>query len=217
MNGLNVPSRTCLTLAAGAALLPGLAGAQVTPPEKTYIVTTLAGSAGGNVAMREVISLARDGTGSRLRVVGGDASSPWIPVRLTAQGEIASDSQDGAITCYNMAMQVLAHTRQPDGEPASIFVRFGASVVDIPLTLRATQTQGEVRSISLDGRSSGLYSDGNAAVAAGIILDASVETDAGDVRAATFDERNYAGTPARVISRSTCILQRTERQPATQT
>ena len=213
---MNVTLRTCLLgcALAAAGTLPGLAGAQTQTTAKTYVITTSAQSSTGTVVVHEALSLERAGTGSWLQLASADGSVLSLPVTFTSEGEIASNSQDGAVTCYNMAINVLARVRRPSGEPASVFVRFGNSVVQIPLDVRATQTRGKIRDIALDGRSAGVFSTGDAAVDAGILIGATVEEVAGVLHLATFDELHYAGTPAHVIARSTCVLQRAER-PAT--
>jgi hypothetical protein len=212
MHGVNVRSKTTLlgcALAAAIATLPDSAGAQTST--RTYLVTTIAETAAGNVIANEVLSFEGTGDAARLAVTGADGRSVSAPVTFTAQGEIASNSQDAAITCYNMARDVLVRTRQPAGEPASVFVRFGDSVVHIPLLVRAAQTQGDARDIALSGVSTGTFSDGTASVDAGIVINADVAADADDLRAARFEEVHYAGSPQRPIARSLCTLGRAAR------
>jgi hypothetical protein len=98
-----------------------------------------------------------------------------------------------------------------------VFVRFGTSVVQIPLVVRATQLHGSVRDVALEGRSSGLFRTTNATVDAGIVITAAIEEDRGDLRSAAFDEVHYAGSPAAVIARSTCLPQRVEGRPLART
>jgi hypothetical protein len=200
-------------LAAGAAALPGVAGAQTRTPAKTYLVTLVAGSAAGSVVTHEALTLAGTGAASQLRIASADGSVLSVPATFTSRGEIASDSQDGAITCYNMTMNVLARLRQPASGPASAFVRFGNSIVAVPLDVRATQTRGSVHDVALDGRSSGIFTVEGAAVDAGIRITAAIEQNGDDVRSATFDEVHYLGTPAQVVARSTCALRRAEETP----
>jgi hypothetical protein len=52
------------------------------------------------------------------------------------------------------------------------------------------------------------------AVAAGIVVSATLEQRGGDLSNATFDEVHCAGAPPRLLARSTCLLRRTEGRPA---
>jgi hypothetical protein len=169
----------------------------------------LGASAAGNTAVDETLSIERGTSGSRLRLASNDGSVLSVPAVFTAQGEIASDSQDGAVTCYNMAVDAAAHSRRPDvAAPPTVFVRFGTSVVQVPLVIAGVQTRGATRTIELNGTSAGFYSGAGAPVDAGIIIAATVEEQDGALHAAVFDERHYLGTPANVVGRSTCVLRR---------
>jgi hypothetical protein len=194
--------------AAAACALPAAAGAQ-THAVTTFLVTTLGASGAGNTAVDETLSIDRGASGSRLRLAGNDGSVLSVPAVITTQGEIASDSQDGAVTCYNMAVDAAAHVRRADAAaPPSVFVRFGNSVVQIPLVVAGVQKRGTIRTTALNGTSAGFYSGAGAPVDAGIIIAATVEEEDGELHAAVFDERHYIGTPANVVGRSTCVLRR---------
>jgi hypothetical protein len=219
---MNVSSRSCLlgsALVAGAGALPLVAGAQSQAIAKAYVVTLVAESAAGATLAHEGLAIQRAGNAARMQLASADGSVLSQPVTFTSQGEIASNSQDGAVTCYNMAMNALARQNEPinvpDAAPAAVFVRFGASVVRIPLTPQAIQTQGRSSEIALGGRSSGTFSIGDTSVDAGIIINATVAADAGELRGATFEEIHYLGTPTHVITRSTCVLQRMQGERAT--
>jgi hypothetical protein len=212
---MKMPSRVSIVgcaVLAGASAVCGPAAAETATPVATYVVTTIGGSAAGTAVSHEILSLQRAGTSSRLQIAQADGSVFSTPVAYTSNGEIASNSQDGAITCYNMAVAA-AGSGDSASPPPSVFVRFGASVVQIPLTVRAVQQHGSVRDIALDGRSNGLFRTANAAVDAGVVINAAIEEDGGDLRSATFDEVHYAGSPAAVVARSTCLVQRVEQHP----
>ncbi len=216
---MNIGTRThrvTCAVAAGIAALPALAGAQTTAPERTYVVTTIGASGAGAVVAHETLSLQHSGKRPRLQIAADDGSVLSLPAAYAANGELDSATQDSAVQCYNMAVDTAAQTRlSAPSEPASVFVRFGKSVVQIPLTVRATQVRGSLRDIALDGRSSGVYAAAGTAVAAGIVVTAAIEQDGDDLRSATFDEVHYAGTPPQIIARSSCVLQRAEQRPTT--
>jgi hypothetical protein len=179
---------------------------------QTYTITSTSQSASGRALVHEVLSLQPAGNRFRLRVSSADGSMFSLPVELTADGQIASESQDGSVTCYNMAMGVLAHQRDASetaNEPPSVFVRFFSSVVPIPLRVLATHTVGALRTIALRGMSAGVVHDSQTATDAGIVIDATVAAENGTLRDATFDETQYIGAPAQIIGRSTCVLKRT--------
>ena len=207
---LSVITRSGLVTVFCAAVLGGQANpvsAQETG--QTYTITSTSQSASGRALVHEVLSLQPAGNRFRLRVSSADGSMFSLPVELTAQGQIASDSQDGSVTCFNMAMGVLAHQRdagETADEPPSVFVRFFSSVVRIPLRVLATHTAGALRTIALRGMSAGVVHDRQTATAAGIVIDATVAAENGMLHDATFDEMQYVGAPAQIIGRSTCVL-----------
>lgn len=195
----------CLTL---VNIFCGVSAAQTDPSPKTYVVTTIGASADGNAIAREVLTLEPAGRASRIALASSDGSVLSMPVTFTSQGEIATNSQDAGVVCYNMAMDVVARVHRPDGPPPQVFLQFGGSVVQIPLVARMTQTQGSLRTMSLSGTSKGVYADANGtAVDAGVIINARVQQVGGDLNAATFDEVHYLGIPARAVARSTCTLE----------
>ncbi len=195
----------------------GSAGAQETPATTAYLVTTAGGSASGNVIAHEVLSLQRAGDASRVAVASADGTIVSLPVRFTPDGQIASRSQDAGVTCYNMAMGVVARAHAPSAAPATVLLRFANSVVQVPLDVRSTQTQGDVRTTALQGVSRGIFSTADTAVDAGIVVNAVVEQDGNDLRRASFDEIQYIGTPDNVVGRSTCVLTRAPQTPAART
>lgn len=197
----------CL-LAGLAATIPAAGDAQPQPAITTYVVTIAGATNAGGGVVHEALSLARGTAGSRLALAGPDGSVVSTPINFTARGEIASGSEDGAVTCYNMAIDALDAARRADADPARVFVRFGNSVVSIPLHVTATQTHGDVRTAALTGVSTGIFSGGDASVNAGIVIEATVTQGADGLDAATFDERQYLAAPDNVVGRSTCVLQR---------
>jgi hypothetical protein len=174
---------------------------------RTYTVTSISQTAQGKLVTREVLSLQADGQRSRLQVAAGDGSTFAQPVALTPQGQIDSSTQDHSVTCYNMAMGVLAHERTA-GDPPAVFVRFFSTVVNVPLHVQATHEQGGVRTISLDGAADGVLANGTNATAAGVAIGATVTERDGILAAATFDEFQHVGSAQNIIARSTCILER---------
>jgi hypothetical protein len=203
------PSRAIVTGSACLALVTafyGVRAAQADPSPKTYVVMTIGASAGGNAVAREVLTLYPAGNSSRIALASADGSVLSMPVTYTSQGEIATDSQDGSVVCYNMAMDVVARVRHPSGRPPTVFLQFGGSVVQVPLVVRMTQTHGSLRTTALSGTSRGVYAANDTAVDAGIVISASVQQVGDELHAATFDEIHYLGVPARAVARSTCIL-----------
>jgi hypothetical protein len=170
-------------------------------------VTSITQTSAGRSVQSEELALDRNGAHARVRVSSGDGSMFAIPVALTPGGEIASDSQDRSITCYNMAMGALDH-QHADAAPESVLVRYLSSIVPIVLHVQATHDQGPLHTIDLTGMTTGVVHDGESASDAGIIINAAVSAQNGTLNAATFDEVNYLGTPTNIVSRSTCILMR---------
>jgi outer membrane protein assembly factor BamB len=213
---------------ASAASLPALgdsrdASAPSTAPttaaiEKTYLVTAIAHSAAGDAVVNEALTFAPDGDGVRLFLANSDGTTFSSPVTFAPDGTIASSSQDGAITCYNMAMSVLASRRATASGSAAgtaaVYVIFGGSVVRVPLGVRTDRVEGTARSIALLGESRGMLSNGTVAEDAGIVITAEVEERRGDLRAAAFDEVHYLGDVSHVVGRSTCTVARAQQGQA---
>jgi hypothetical protein len=203
------PSRVIVTGSACVALVTtfyGARAAKADPSPKTYVVTSIGASAGGNAVAREVLTLNPAGNASRIALASADGSVLSMPVTYTSQGEIATDSQDSSVVCYNMALDVVARVRHPSGPPPTVSLQFGGSVVRVPLVVRMTQTHGSLRTTVLSGTSTGEYAGNLTAVDAGIVVSASVQEVGDELHAATFDEIHYLGVPARAVARSTCML-----------
>jgi hypothetical protein len=216
MDGVNAPASAVLfgcTLTALGGTNPLAADAQSRTAVASYIVTTAGATGAGGVVVREALSLARVANGGRLALAGPDGTVLSTPVAFSPRGEIASNAQDGAVTCYNMAVDALDAAQRTSADPARVFARFGKSVVGIPLHAVATQTRAGVRTTALTGVSTGVFSTDDGAVDAGIIIEATVTQDAQGLHAASFDERHYVTTPANVVERSTCVLQRSQQRP----
>ncbi len=210
---MNRQSKICLALGAtltlGAGAVPLLAAAQSAPT--AFLVTEISESAAGRSVIHEALSLEHAASGLRLQLASADGSTFSQPITLNSHGEIASNSQDAAVTCYNMAKNALAsQDRSAGSNRAVVFVRFGNSVVTIPLALSATQTQGEARRMIFGGATDGMLTNGATAVKAGIVINAVVDATGDNLRGASFDEVHYLGSPAHVIAHSTCILSHAE-------
>ncbi len=209
-DGLSLTSHTAAgcALAALVAASPTYAQAQSREQAANYVVTTFGASDAGNAVVREGLSIVRTGKSVRLQLAGADGSVLSVPAQTTAQGMLAVQTQDGAVTCYNMAVDALNALRQPARNSASVSVRFGGSVVPISLRVSASQTRGRIHSTVLRGASAGLFSAGADAVNAGVLVDAAVQDDGGILSAAAFDEVHYLRAPSNVVARSTCVIQR---------
>lgn len=184
---------------------PLLAAAQTQPAIRSFVVTNVTQTAAGNVVSHELLSLVRTSSQSRIAVEDTAGTVVSTPVSFTAEGQIDSTSQDAGVTCFNMAMDALAHEHTPSS-PASVFLRFGGSVVRVPLAVQTVAAHGSDRITALRGVSAGTFTDGETSAAAGIRIDATVEQQAGELRNATFDEIHYIGSTANIVARSTCLL-----------
>ena len=166
--------------------------------------------------LHELLSLVRTPTESRIAVAGTDGTVVSTPVTFTSEGQIDSNSQDAGVTCFNMAMDALAHVRTP-AAPAAVFLRFGTSVVRVPMTVLTVQTDGSARTTALRGVSAGTFTDGSAAAAAGIRIDATVQQQGGELRAAMFEEVHYIGSADNIVAHSTCLLRSAPRRATART
>jgi hypothetical protein len=173
-----------------------------------FTVTSINASAAGTLVTHEALSLESAPTGMRLRLASDDGSTLTKPITLDADGEIASPTQDAAVTCYNMAVDALTRIKHPSAGPALAYVRIGNSIVPIPLSIDATHVQGNAHRTVLSGTSSGTITSAATSVDAGIIIKATILDNGDALRGATFDELQYLQTPSHVIGHSTCIISR---------
>jgi len=172
---------------------------------KTYAVTSLVQTPQGNAVVHEALSIQPDGSGYRLFLANADGTTFSSPVTFTPDGIITLDSQDSAVTCYNMAMSVIASQR-PAAAPAAVFTVFGSTVVRVPLHVDAVHAAGNVRTVLLTGGSKGQLSNGTTAYDAGIAVSAKLDEDGGSMRDASFEQVQYIGSIDHPVGRSTCTV-----------
>ncbi len=214
MNACRLALASC-TLAAGAAALPALAQSyagtdpapNATLTSRRFLVTTTSQSPQGDAVIHEALAFEREGNRYRLFLANADGTTFSSPVDFGPGGIIATNSQDGAVTCYNMAMNALAGDREPATNSAAVFVMFGNSVVRVPLVEKSAKTSGTARSIVLSGASKGELTDSTGtSVDAGILINATIDEQNGTLRSARFEEDHYVGSDSQVAGRSICTV-----------
>jgi hypothetical protein len=99
---------------------------------------------------------------------------------------------------------VAAHSKDPTAT-VPLYVRFLDKIVAIPLTVNAQDTDG-TGVLSFEGRDSGEISNGQTALASGLLVRGKIEQTRGAIEMAVFEESSVAGSPAVRVGGTSCSL-----------
>jgi hypothetical protein len=188
---------TLLARASAAALADG-DGSHV------FAVTSQSDTAGQTVTTRELLTIGSQAGKPFVRISNGVATASFA-ADVTSDGEIANDSADAGLICYNMATAVVAaHDKEPKA-PVPLYIRFLDKVVEIPLTVTAQDADG-VSTLAFQGQDTGQISDGKTAIPSGLLIRGKIEETHGVIATAVFDEATVAGSPPERVSGTSCSL-----------
>jgi len=161
-------------------------------------------TAGQIVTTRELLAIGSRAGKPFVRISNGVATASFA-ADVSSDGEIANDNADPGLICYDMATAVVAaHSKDPTAT-VPLYVRFLDKVVAIPLTVNAQDTDG-TSVLSFEGRDSGVISNGQTALASGLLVRGRIEQTHGAIDMAVFDESSIAGSPAVRIGGTSCSL-----------
>lgn len=171
---------------------------------RTYAVTSQTDTAGQTVTTREFFAIGSQAGKSFVRISNG-VSTASFAADVAADGEIATDTADAGLICYNMATAVVAaHDKDPKAA-VPLYIRFLDKVVDIPLTVSAQDADG-TSTLTFLGQDSGQISNGQTAIPSGLLVRGKIEESHGAIATAVFDEATVAGSPAERVSGTSCSL-----------
>jgi hypothetical protein len=169
-----------------------------------FAVTSETDTAGQTVTTRELVAIGSQAGKPFVRISNGVATASFA-ADVTADGEIANDSADAGLICYNMATAVVAaHDKDPN-VPVPLYIRFLDKVVAIPLTVKVQDADG-TSTLTFHGQDTGQISNGKTAIASGLLIRGKIEETRGAIATAVFDEATVAGSPAERISGTSCSL-----------
>jgi hypothetical protein len=194
---------SCAIMFAGALLArsPALADDD---GSRVFAVTFQEDTAAQTVTTREFLALGSRAGKPFVRISNGAASASFA-ADVGSDGEIANDRADTGLICYNMATAVVAaHDKNPTAT-VPLYVRFLDKLVAIPLTVNSQDTDG-ASTLSFEGHDAGEISNGQTAIASGLLVRGKIEEAHGAIQTAVFDEATVAGSPAERISGINCSL-----------
>ncbi len=194
-------------VAAALALLPHDAAADSASGGLTYAVRSVATSSAGVSSVSELLVLQQNENRATVTVSDTSGAALTLPTQVMADGEIAANSGDPAVACYNNAMTLLASGDRSHASGA-VFVSFGSSVVRIAVPLREVQDTGGIQAFSGTG-SVRFAIDGPAAqVPVRIESAASLLAAGNQLEQATIETHTLIGNSAELTGRNVCTLAR---------
>jgi len=171
---------------------------------RVFAAQSQADTAGQTVTTRELLAIGSQAGKPFVRISNGVATASFA-ANVSSDGEIANDNADPGLICYDMARAVVAAYSKDPMATVPLYVRFLDKIVAIPLTVNAQDTDG-TSVLSFEGRDSGEISNGQTAIASGLLVRGKIEQTHGAIETAVFDESSVAGSPAVRIGGTSCSL-----------
>ncbi len=193
----------CAACFATALLAPSPALSDGDGP-RVFATLSQVDTAGQTVTTRELLAIGSQAGKPFVRISNGVATASFA-ADVSSDGEIANDSADPGLICYDMATAVVAAHRKDPAATVPLYVRFLDKIVAIPLTVNAQDTDG-TSVLSFEGRDSGEISNGQTALASGLLVRGKIVQTRGAIEMAAFDESSVAGSPAERIGGTSCSL-----------
>jgi len=203
------PLLVTATVAAGASQPPSGA--------TSYLVRSAIASAQGTVAAEVLLTFAAEGgaTFATLRNRAGGSTSALVHVN--ANGTVAAELADPAITCYNVAMEVLADGGSAKSATSSLMVALPSMAVRVPIRLQSAEYPDGTQAIAADGNTLITVPDGGAGTPVRLVVEGSVTTRERTLLSARFHETTVEAATGGVFAETACAVWRVQlsRTPAT--
>jgi hypothetical protein len=201
--------RYCRLAGGAGALVAALAAQSPASADdggtRAYAVTSQSDAAGQTVTNRELLTIASQAGKPLVRVSNGIATASFV-ASFTSDGEIANDTADPGVICYNMATSLVAAYDKDPKAPVPLHFRFLDKVVAIPLHVKAEDGEDGTSTLSFEGHDSGTISNGQTDIPSGLLVRGKIAETRGAIDSAVFDEATVAGSPAQRISGTNCSL-----------
>jgi hypothetical protein len=184
----------------------GAGGPAISAPP-VYLVTATVETADGRMVSEEFLSLAaRSGTTlATLRDQAGESAS--VPVVVKPNGMLEVRTSNPAITCYNVAMNVLSDGATAHSATSSLPIAVSPYVVRVPLRLTTAEFAGGTHGIIAEGSATFTVAD-QTATRVMLIVEGGVTSRHRTLVAARFRETTVLASNGAVIAQSTCSVSR---------
>ncbi len=201
MNGLYAWAAPALLAATVAAEQPALSGPAV------YLVTSTVETANGRMISEEVLSfVSQSGTTfATLRNRNGGSASAQVDVKPNGMLDIGTF--DPAITCYNVAMSILADGGTTQPATSSLTVAVPPYVVRVPLRLTTAEFSDGTHGIIAEGSATITVPDGTATPLT-LVVDGGVTSRQRALLSARFRETTVLPASGAVVAQTTCSVSR---------
>jgi hypothetical protein len=190
---------------AATALLAQLPALADDAGARAYAVTSQSDAAGQTITNRELLTIGSQSGKPLVRVSNGIETASFV-ASFTSDGEIANDTADPGVICYNMATSLVAAYDKDPKAPVPLYFRFLDKVVAIPLHVQAENGEDGTSTLSFDGHDTGTISNGQTDIPSGLLVRGKIAETRGAIDSAVFDEATVAGSPAQRISGTNCSL-----------
>jgi hypothetical protein len=181
---------------------------------RSYVARSEVETAAGVARASATLSVSSKNATSFVNVASANGALVSLPTQFAADGEIMANSLDPSVTCYNMAMAALYQARTP-AEQAAIFVRFGDDTIGVPVSFKETRESDGAIALTGSGIKTMTLSNSEAqTIPAGMLVDARIVVERGELSDVVFDEATVVGSPAKPVSRLTCSLTRGAQPPS---
>jgi len=169
-----------------------------------YLVTLTMEDASGRATAEELLSFGSDRgvTFATLRNRAGDSAVTQVIVK--PNGTIDASTRDPAITCYNVAMSILADGSTTRSSASSLAVVFQSYVVRVPLQLTTAEFSDGTHGIVAEGRAAVTPANGQAPLI--LLIDGGITSRQGILLSARVRQTTVVSSTGGALAQSTCVV-----------
>jgi len=203
--------RTVLAETAVASLLTLFAPSPIAASEnpRSYIATYEYDMNGKSARMSETLTVHNGDPAPSVTLANTSGAVLTQQTQFEEDGEIAGDSTDPSVLCYNMAASTLFSKLHTPNKPASVFVRVADASVGIPMEVTAAAAASDgSRDFVAVGQQTIAIHDGNGdnAIPAQMIVQAKMRMVGNEIENVVFSEATAVGNASNIVNQQTCTL-----------
>ena len=169
-----------------------------------YLVTLTTEDARGRTTAEELLSFGseRGVTFATLRYRSGDSAVTQVVVN--PNGTIDARTPDPAITCYNVAMSILADGSTTRSSASSLAVAFQSYVVRVPLQLTTAEFSDGTHGVLAEGRAA--VTPANAQASLILLVDGGITSRQRILLSARVRQTTVMSSTGGALAQSTCVV-----------
>ena len=169
-----------------------------------YLVTLTVEDASGRATAEELLSFVseRGVTFATLRNRAGDSAVTQVVVK--PNGTIDASTPDPAITCYNVAMSILADGSTTRSSASSLAVVVQSYVVRVPLQLTTAEVSEGTHGIVAEGRAAVTAANGQVPLI--LVVDGGITSRQRILLSARVRQTTVMSSTGGALAQSTCVV-----------